>query len=148
MPAVQFLDEKISHPLILDVFPSAGTRVASFELYEDDGETNDYKKDIFCKTTFKGVANKEGYEFRIGDRLEQGYKPLGNRNYLIKIHINQSPKSVLVNDVKARSGKPGQLESSLGSGFANIEWYWDKSTQVCVIKVPDTGKAAKLNLIN
>jgi alpha-glucosidase len=148
MPVVQYLDEKISHPLIVDIFASTGTKVAAFELYEDDGETNDYKKDIFCKTIFRSVTKKEGYELRIGERLEQRYKPAGNRNYMIRVHLDRSPKSVLINDLKAKSGKSGKLEDSLNSDFTATEWYWDKTSQVCVVKVPDTGKAVVVNLIN
>ncbi|NEU08527.1 DUF4968 domain-containing protein [Flavihumibacter sp. R14] len=141
MPVMQYIHEKPSYPLNLEVFPAAENQEASFELYEDEGENNDYKKDIYCKTRFTCQTLKSGYKVNIQKREEKGYTPAGKRNLVIKLHLESKPKSVLVNLSKIKPVKPGSLTESVNGDFEKLIWSWDETTGVCTIKVPDARAA-------
>ena len=52
IPVMQHLDERTDYPLFIHVFPNYEDENASFELYEDEGNNQDYLKDIYSKTLF------------------------------------------------------------------------------------------------
>lgn len=140
MPVMQYLHEKPVYPISLEIFPAAAGQLASFTLYEDDGESNDYLKDIYCKTSFESLTKNEGYEVVLGEREEKGYRISGKRNYLIKLHLPEKPKRVVVNDAKAKKRKLAALQDKIESEFQQVNWSWDDEGGICYVQVPDTGR--------
>ncbi|HYG39041.1 MAG TPA: TIM-barrel domain-containing protein [Cytophagales bacterium] len=146
MPVMQYIHEVLVYPVTLEIFPGSTNQEVSFELYEDDGESNDYKKDIFSKTMFTCTTQKEGYEVKINEREEQGYKIPGERNFVIKMHINEKPESILVNSKKVKLTSLATLEKTINTDFEKISGTWNKDTGECIIKIPDNGKASIIQI--
>jgi len=97
MPVMQYIGEKKNAPVWFEVFPASEGRSATFTLYEDDGETNNYKKDSCSKTEVKCISAKEGWNVSIHRRDEKGRNPEIGRNIGIKIHLEQAPQSIVLN---------------------------------------------------
>src|SRR5690606_39121099 len=136
MPVMQYIDEKKSYPLTLEIFPAAVNGTASFELYEDDGETNNYKKDIFSKTPFSCLTGKDSFSIRVNAREEKGFKPEGQRNFIIKLHAGKKPKSVRLNAAKLKKAKPEALLGAAENDFQKLLWSWDEKSGIVYVKVP------------
>ena len=147
MPVMQYIFEKPAHPLILEIFPANDNHSATFDLYEDDGETNNYKKDIYCRTNIECDSKEKEYNLKINERESRGYAPPGERNYWIKLHLDQKPSGVLSGSEKLKSGKAEKIAASLNNDFSSSDWYWDKDLQTCFIKVPDKGKMIEITII-
>ena len=147
MPVMQYIFEKPAHPLILEIFPANDNHSATFDLYEDDGETNNYKKDIYCRTNIECDSKEKEYNLKINERESRGYAPPGERNYWIKLHLDQKPSGVLSGSEKLKSGKAEKIAESLNNDFSSSDWYWDKDLQTCFIKVPDKGKMIEITII-
>jgi len=81
--------------LALDVYPDAD---GSFELYEDDGRSQAYKRKGFCRTRF--TLRDDGREIAIVCRRIEG-KPLGKtRTVSVSVALSRRPKELALN------GKP------------------------------------------
>lgn len=139
MPIMQYIHEKKDYPVIFEVFPASTNQQASFELYEDDGETNDYLKGISCRTNIICSTQKEGYNIVIQEREENGYTP-EKRNFAIKLYISEQPKAVLINNKKVKKRKQTALESIINDDFESTGWSWNKEEGVCYIQLPDSGE--------
>ena len=62
MPVMQYIHENKDFPLLVEIFPNYDGESASFELNEDDGETQDYLKDVFSKTKFAAITEKVNFK--------------------------------------------------------------------------------------
>ncbi len=144
MPVMQYIHEKAVYPVSLEIFPGNIGKEASFTLYEDDGESRDYEKDIYSKTKFTSTATKEGFLVKIGAREDKGYKPAGKRNYIVKVHTAISPKAVTINTSKAKKVKPEAFNAATDNDLEKVLWYHDKDKGIIYVKVPDTGEAAEI----
>nr|WP_314898099.1 TIM-barrel domain-containing protein [uncultured Flavobacterium sp.] len=140
MPVMQYIHEKPSYPVSLEVFPGIANKEASFLLYEDDGESRDYERDIFCKTKFTAVTNPSGFTIKINAREEKGYKPAGQRNYIIKVHTLNKPKEITVNTSKIKKVKTEVLQKTADADFEKISYSWDDITGIIYVKIPDHGE--------
>ncbi|WP_187263757.1 glycoside hydrolase family 31 protein [Pontibacter beigongshangensis] len=147
MPVMQYIHEQPVYPVSLEIFPAVQNQQATFALYEDDGETNDYKKSIYSKTRFSCATTKEGYDVKVHGREENGYKVPGSRNYVLKLHLEQKPKSVLLNGKKVKTVKQAELQKSTEADMKSLLWSWNKESGVCSIKVPDTGKEVQVLVV-
>lgn len=137
MPVMQYIREKKNAPVWFEVFPAAEGRSATFQLYEDDGETNNYKKDVCSKTEVKCVSGKEEWKVSVLRRDENGRKPETGRNIGIKIHLEKAPESVVLNSVKLKQTGLDKLEKSWYETADKAVWNWDKLTNTCWIKFQD-----------
>jgi alpha-glucosidase len=137
MPVMQYIGEKKNAPVWFEVFPAAEGRSATFELYEDDGETNNYKKDICSKTEVKCVSAKEAWKVSILRRDENGRNPETERNIGIKIHLEKEPESVVLNSVKLKQTSLDKLEKGWYETADKAVWNWDKLSNTCWIKFQD-----------
>lgn len=146
MPAMQYIHEKASYPLSIRIFPGRLNQKVSFSLYEDDGESRDYEKDIYSRTSFNAVTDKEGLYVTIGARQEKGYKPVGERNLILKIHSSAKPKTLTVDGQKVKNVKPAALEESSEQDFQKITWAWNPEEEIVYIKIPDKGAAAQIRI--
>ena len=136
MPVMQYIHEKKDYAIGLEVFPGNLNKEATFTLYEDDGESRDYEKNIFSKTKFTSVATKTGFNLTINAPENKGYTPTGKRNYVIKLFSASKPASVLVNLAKAKKIKSDALQATADSDFTNTSWSWDEAKGIIYVKVP------------
>lgn len=139
MPVMQYIHEKPAYPVSFDVYPDTVGKESSFVLYEDDGESRNYEKDIFCKTKITAIANSSGFAIHINAREVKGYKPIGSRNYIVKLHSDSKPKSVLINTSKSKKVKTEELNEKVLTDFEKLSYSWDEKQGIIYIKLPDTG---------
>ncbi len=147
MPVMNYIHEQKSYPLFFEVFPAAEGMEASFELYEDDGESLDYQKDIYAKTRISCVTNKNGFSVRVTAREEKGFIVKSQRNLVIKMHMEVKPKAVTLHQKKLKSVSTSKLESSILNDFTATNWSWNKEAGILSVKVPDTGKEVRIEVI-
>ena len=146
MPVMQYIHELPVYPLILDIFPAQPNREATFECYEDDGETTAYLDDVFAKTAFSCRTEQQGYTLRIGNREERGYQVTGKRNLLFRIHLAQKPKQVSLDGKKLKRTKPGSTMDNLTVATDATQWAWDEAAKTILVRLPDTGEARELQV--
>jgi len=144
LPVMQYIGERENAPVWFEVFPASEGRSAFFTLYEDDGETNDYKKDICSKTEVKCISVKEAWKVSIVRHNENGRNQETDRNLGIKIHLDQAPQSILLNSGKLKSTSPDKLEKAWYGISEKAAWSWDKLTKTCSIKLQDNGKPTEI----
>jgi len=139
MPVMQFIKEKKNAPIWFEIFPASQGRSASFVLYEDDGETNNYKKDSCSKTEITCLSQKEAWNLSIIHHKEGMKSEQSNRNFGIRIHLEKAPAQVLAGSDKLKSTSLEKLEKGWYEISDKAYWCWDKSTNTCWIKLPDNG---------
>ncbi|MHA4808625.1 TIM-barrel domain-containing protein [Flavitalea flava] len=137
MPVMQFIHEQKSYPVALHIYPPALNEKASFELYEDDGESLGYQKGEFARTTFRcSTIKKDGYRFQILAKQGKGYSTPGPRNFLLEFHGMVKPGSVILSN--PRQAKKHSVP---------ILWTWNETTHTCTVTLPDTGKSTELEIL-
>ena len=99
--------------MILTVYPS--DTGASFKLYEDEGNNEDYRKNIYSFTQFSYQKGNDGMTFRIEPDGKAFPNQLKSRSYEIRIIASQKPAQITMN------GK-------------NLVWSYDEKTKVTSIK--------------
>lgn len=145
MPVMQYIHEKKSFPIYFEIFPANENAKASFELYEDDGESLNYQKDIFLKTNIACVTNSKDYQINY-KKLEKGYQPSGKRNFIFRLHINAKPKAVTLNSKKINIAAKQNLEVVQGNQVVTPIWSWNEKEKVCSILIPDRANANSINI--
>lgn len=146
MPVMNYIHEKHSYPVYLMIYPANDGGSASFELYEDDGESLDYQKDIFAKTLFTCETKSGSYDITIGGRKTTGYKLPAGRHVIIKLHTAAKPGSLKIE--KSQVPFTGTLNflMSIEKESPKFQWSWDENEGICYIKVPDTGKETLISV--
>jgi len=139
MPVMQFIGEMKNAPVWFEIFPAVEGQSASFTLYEDDGETNNYKNDSCSRTDVKCKSTKETWNLSILNHSEIFRNQEAVRNFGIRIHLDKTPQSVSINSTKLKSVSPDKLEKSWNEISDKAVWSWDKTTSTCLIKFPDNG---------
>jgi alpha-glucosidase len=139
MPVQQYIGEKKNAPVWFNIYPATEGRSANFTLYEDDGETNNYKKDICSKTEVKCVSDEESLSVSIQRLNQNGWKTETARNFGIKMHLDQAPQSVTLNSVKLKQTIPQKLGLGWYDASEKATWSWDKLSATCWIKFQDSG---------
>ena len=144
MPVQQYIGEHKNAPLWFEIFPAVEGHTASFTLYEDDGETNNYKKDSCSKTDVKCISAKNAWNLGIMYYNESSNNPEKHRNIGIKIHLDQAPKAISLNSIKLKLISFEKLEKSWSEISEKVVWAWDKTTNTCWIKLPDNATPTDL----
>jgi alpha-glucosidase len=137
MPVMQYIHEKKDYPLIIAIFPAAEGEKAEFEIYEDDGESLDYKNGQCAKTAISCLTEPSTYTtvVRVDDHL---YKPSDHRNFILEYHLDSCPKKVLVNHKAVKKVNNATLTQIRESNFQSTVWSWDAHQRICRVKIPDT----------
>jgi len=139
MPVMQYIGQVENYPVIFEVFPASEGRTATFELYEDDGESNDYKQNICRWTKVKCATTAESWTINLVRENENGYEPGFSRNEGFRVYLEKCPASVFFNKVKSKKTNPEKLESSWYETSGNATWSWDESKGICTIKFAGSG---------
>ncbi|MEA4937511.1 MAG: glycoside hydrolase family 31 protein [Paludibacter sp.] len=147
MPVQQFIGEKKNTPVLFNIYPAAEGRTASYELYEDDDETNGYKLDIFSKTTIRCTNRTDAFEIELKTDNHNGFAKSENRKTGICLRAEKAPKQILVNGKKIKSVRQEKIEAAWYDTDNTIRWYWNKSTGVCHIQLPSTIATSNISII-
>ena len=145
MPVMQYIHEKKNFPIYFEIFPANENAKASFELYEDDGESLNYQKDIFLKTNVVCITNGKGYQINYS-KLQKGYQSQGKRNFIFRLHVNAKPKAVTLNSKKINIVPKQNLEVVQENQVVTSIWSWDEKEKVCSILIPDRANATTINI--
>lgn len=147
MPVMNYIHEKESYPVYVMIYPANEGGSASFELYEDDGESLDYKKDIFAKTMFYCETKSKAYDLKIGGRKTNGYKVPAGRPIIIKLHADTKPASVIKDKLQVPFTSMTNFLKTSENEPSKLQWSWSEKEGICYIKVPDTGKETILSVV-
>jgi alpha-glucosidase (family GH31 glycosyl hydrolase) len=91
-PAVEHLTGYAPTLLTIRVYPAGET---AFTVYEDDGETNDYRNGRFALTRFECRASPEAILFRIEAPEGEASVLPGGRSFALEIRAEKPPRSVV-----------------------------------------------------
>lgn len=93
IPMSYNIKEDIPSTLELNIYPlNDGT----YNLYEDDGITNNYKKGMYMITNFSYHYEKDNYTLKISK--SEGKNLLSKRNYLLRFKNTKNIKAVYIED--------------------------------------------------
>ncbi|WP_200975546.1 glycoside hydrolase family 31 protein [Echinicola sp. 20G] len=117
--AVAFDNKEPFGDITLEVFPG---KDAVFSLFEDDGISEKYMEGAYAQTTIETHQEAEALAIKIG--TSEGEFDPGVRNYILKLHLDSIPQTVLA------SGKDLDMISidSLLSGQKG--WHYDEAGKV------------------
>lgn len=128
MPVMQYIGEQKNATLYLHVFPAVENQTASFELYEDDGESLDYQQNKYRTTAFSCATTSKGYLLTMAAAQNKGYAPADRRNQLVILHLDKKPAKVIVNK-------------------AVVPFTWDAAKATCTIKLLSNDQQQNLEVI-
>jgi alpha-glucosidase (family GH31 glycosyl hydrolase) len=125
-PVMNYDGEKKTDTLTVAIYPSGKS---SFNLYEDDGLTRDYKTDGFAKTLIQADKDKD-LAVTINAAKGTFKGQLTERVYLLQIHSSAAPAQVLVN------GKKFKAYSDLAKfNKAKTGYYFNAAEQQGIIHI-------------
>lgn len=128
MPVMQYIGEQKDHPLYLHVYPAADNQTASFDLYEDDGESLDYQQNKYRKTAFTCKTIGKGYVLNVSAAQRNGYTAAARSNHVFILHLGKKPAKVTVNKTV-------------------LPFTWDAAKGTCSIKLPNNEKQQNIEVI-
>jgi alpha-glucosidase len=136
MPVQQYIHEKPNAPVWFTVFAKANGN-SSVELYEDDGETNDYKKNIYSTTGVKCSFKNGDITFSLEKKDFNGGYQTENRNFGIRIYTDKTPESILIDGKKLKQVAAAKLSESWYAVAEKPVWAYDKKNKMLWIKFPE-----------
>ncbi|UCE05393.1 MAG: DUF5110 domain-containing protein, partial [bacterium] len=137
-PVMNFVDEKLVDPLILHIFPQPG--VVTDSLYEDDGISFDYQKELYCITPFEFVFYKNKISFITDHRI--GKFSSTDRSYLVRIHdVPSLPYNIELNGAELTATRSMEKLQRKEQG-----WYYNSERRVLSLKYHDSGERLKLEV--
>ena len=123
-PVVKHTGERPLDELTLLIYPEGRSR---FELYEDDGRTNAYRRGAHALTRFECEADARGVAVRIGEPAgDRSVVPAGRRHFL-RLRMD-APRSVTAEGL----GELSRRSSGEGAGPG----WWVDSPGFIVIGLP------------
>ena len=132
MPVMQYIHEDENYPLLVHVFPNYTDEVAKFELYEDDGITLDYQKNIYSKTKFICLTEQNSFETTITIDNKCFIKS-EKRNIVMIYHLENKPNNIFVKNKKLKFNK---VEIASVTDYSTNNWFWDDEKKECRVIVP------------
>jgi alpha-glucosidase len=145
MPVMQYIHEKKDYSLLIHIFPNDNDEQAVFELYEDDGESLDYLKNICSRTVFTCTASENGWTAGIR-AIDDGFRQSDKRNIVLAFHLDKSPRRVEANGSTVKKTNMKTLSSTVESDFEALQWAWDEAAKECRVKMPDTRKEVRISV--
>jgi len=118
MPVQQYTGENPNADIFFNVYPDDG-HTASYTLYEDDGESLDYQKDIYTERTVSCTQDGNSYAVEAGPRVNHGGYEYGlQRSLIVRIPCSKRPAEVTLNGKKLRGS-------------------WNRKSRSIEIRIPD-----------
>jgi len=93
IPLNNNIKEDIPSTLELNIYPLDS---GNYDLYEDDGYSNNYKRGLYMITNFSYHYEKDNYRFII--RKKEGKNLLNTRNYILRFKNIKNIKEININD--------------------------------------------------
>ncbi|MFH0758432.1 MAG: TIM-barrel domain-containing protein [Bacteroidota bacterium] len=137
MPVMQYINEYPGYPLILEVFQASANRNARFVVYEDNGESNDYKKDLYVKREFQCTSKPDRYEISCHEVAENHFQPV-SRDLIYKLHLDEKPLAVRLSGRKLKASGSKHMEETDFEPVRQAAWSWDEGRSQCIIRIPAT----------
>ncbi|WP_460546449.1 DUF5110 domain-containing protein, partial [Echinicola sediminis] len=138
MPVMQYIHEKEDYPVIWEVFPKQ-TGDDNFELYEDDGISNDYKENKFSVSKLEVDQQGNALRLSFSKKQENGYAPSQHPQF-VKIHLNGKPKKVVWSGKKVSKVKKQKFFDGMSIDQNKTLWAWDEDNKVCYLLLSDMDK--------
>ena len=145
MPVMPFIGAMKNAPMILEIFPK--DKKTSFEIYEDDGTTNDYKKDMFKKTKIESEASSKTVDITINEPKVSGYETEEERNYWLEIYLDKNPGEIEINDKKVEKSNFSELQKNWNTAFKTSGYYYDEEAKILYVKLPDNRKKKNIKIV-
>src|ERR1019366_958059 len=125
-PQMDYSDQRAVDPLTLEVFPG---KPSSFRLYEDDGDSLDYRKGGYSWTPLAYEPSQQPGQHTITIGPAEGHYQgqLEKRGYKIRIHGLLKPGAVMMN---------GQTLSEKQSSDSGAGWNWSDQDHVTTLDLP------------
>lgn len=137
MPVMQYIHEQKDYPVTFHIFPNYEDEKASFTLYEDDGENQDYLKDIYSVTRLVCSTVASGLDIVITPE-DKGFVQSDNRDFILSILLEEKPSKVSIE---------GKEVPFTEGGAGQFQWSWDEKSSKCIIRLPDT-RTSKVITVN
>jgi hypothetical protein len=143
-PAMNYDNEKPFDPVTLDIYPS-GT--SSFDMYEDDGSTQMYRKNAFAKTLIQvdapPVTDAPGQAITVKVNPARGsYNGApASRAFVLEVHAAIKPGAVtlgalaLKEVVATATGRQAMTKVREDFAAATEGWYYDATDRKGVLHV-------------
>lgn len=147
MPVMQYIHERKDYPLFLDLYPAAVGEQASFNLYEDDGETTAYLKDTSCVTGFTCLTQSKGWTVQIAAPQSKGYRAAGKRDYVLQLHTDKKPSAVTVNGKTILIKNSPVFATGIDKVLNETAWAWDAAKGICFVRLPATGAVQQVSIL-
>ena len=130
-PAMQYYGEKPVDFITLDIYPSGHS---IYELYDDDGVSEDYTKGVYALTHIESEANATDWQLSIS-------RPIGKftpsvYGYKIKATLEKKPTHITENDIIL------QELSSLQDVQSTAGWYYDATKSKLHIHASTNNRSA------
>ncbi|MCB0748939.1 MAG: glycoside hydrolase family 31 protein, partial [Ignavibacteriae bacterium] len=135
IPVMQYIGQMEHAPIIFEIFQSGN--LTSFDLYEDDGVTNNYKNEVFSKIHIESKNTDASLEIVLLEAQNDSFKTK-DRNYLLQIHLPSKPKKILLNNEKLESTKLKKINEHMNSNFKYSAFNYNTENQILLIRMPDT----------
>ena len=116
-PDLPHLDRGWNDKVIVETWPGAD---GAFALYEDDGDSLDYRKGVCAKTPLELKADAAGATFTVGARMGSFKGMPASRAFTVRFHLDGAPASA------TRDGKP-------------VEGVWCAESKTFTIEIGDCG---------
>ncbi len=134
MPVMQYIHEDKDYPVTFNVFSKTSGK-SSFELYEDDGVTNDYKKDVSSRTAITCEFSRDRTTVAIDKRRMNGYQGHA-RDIVVQLPLDRKPGSVTANGNKIRQTKLKKGTTSFDKESEVVRYGYDPVSKTVVVAVP------------
>lgn len=131
-PVVQSTDQMPGNALKVLIAPAKNS--ASW-LYEDDGETLDYRNGNFMKRQFSQVRDKKQTIIKVSGP-DGSYRPT-QREFVLELWADHEPKNVTLK-TEGQASKEAVLPRLIGNDVADASSGWSFDNGVLTIKTQDT----------
>jgi alpha-glucosidase len=121
---MQYAGEQPLNEVTLLTYASGSS---SFALYEDDGETNDYRDGVHAETRFDCTADASGVTFRVHAPIGHASLIPADRRYILKLRADLAPRGVVAEGIGA-----------VPHGESSDPGWWHDGTAFLFIRLPPT----------
>lgn len=135
-PPMGHIGEKPMDPLIVNIWPLAPGQEANYTVYEDSGESVDYKRGVFALTPVSAMQVGAVLRVQIGPVAGRFPGMHEARGYQLRLHADWPPESVTVNGVPI-----GKAKTNSKNG-----WSFEGNTLTTVIPVASEKMGARISI--
>jgi len=136
-PDIAYVGQKPDIELTLDIYPS---EESAFVLYEDDGISYAYEKDVCARTLILVTRKSRVKSINIGARKGAYAGMPGKRVYLLKVRLDKAPVKVTLNKKPLKKTTKQKLITP-----AKGTWRYDNANKVLWINIDTDAGAIEIS---